>query len=340
MKYSIIVPMFNCEKFADQCLNSLTNQKYENIEILIVDDGSTDSTNKILKEWSKKNDKVKVITKTNGGVSSARNKALCCATGDYVTFLDADDKIDNNMILEVDKILSATNVDILKYGYFKVIGFIRKKYHFSSNAGCIIDKNEYPTEIYANLFKTYDFSNVWNSFISKKIYSKIIFDEDLRYGEDFKFFVDALALSKNIYILDKPFYFYYYNSGSAVNKKSIELKTYKLKNNIQCYEYILNKLELFKNEKVLEQCINRIINDVNDLVISIHYSSKEEFENTVKDLLTNSLGSDVNNLFYNQKKIDLYSWYITKYDFESVKRMQNQNALKHNVLMIIERMKF
>ena len=90
-KVSIIVPVYNVEKYLDKCIESIVNQTYRNIEIILVDDGSPDKCPEICNEWAKKDDRIKVIHKENGGLSSARNAALEIAQGDYITFVDSDD---------------------------------------------------------------------------------------------------------------------------------------------------------------------------------------------------------------------------------------------------------
>ena len=91
---SIILPVYKVEKYIDKCMESLINQTYKNLEIILVDDGSPDNSGKLCDEWSKKDKRVKVIHKENGGVSSARNAGLDAATGDYIAFIDPDDWVD------------------------------------------------------------------------------------------------------------------------------------------------------------------------------------------------------------------------------------------------------
>lgn len=91
MKISIIVPIYNCEKYLEQCIGSLVKQTYSDIEIILVNDGSTDSSLSICKKYSETDDRIQVINKKNGGVSSARNVGIKVSTGEYVIFVDADD---------------------------------------------------------------------------------------------------------------------------------------------------------------------------------------------------------------------------------------------------------
>ncbi|OUQ56652.1 hypothetical protein B5E58_10530, partial [Tyzzerella sp. An114] len=93
-KISVIVPIYNVEKYLNRCVDSIINQTYKNLEIILVDDGSPDNCGKICDEYAKKDNRIKVVHKENGGVSSARNVGLNIATGDYIGFVDGDDWID------------------------------------------------------------------------------------------------------------------------------------------------------------------------------------------------------------------------------------------------------
>ena len=116
MKFSIIVPVFNVEKYLSSCLESILKQTYDNFEVIIVDDGSTDNSYKIIEEYSKSDKRFKKYKKKNGGVSSARNYGITKATGDYILFVDSDDTI-NTKLLEVlnAKIIECDSIDLIKY---------------------------------------------------------------------------------------------------------------------------------------------------------------------------------------------------------------------------------
>ena len=109
---SVIVPIYNVEKYIDTCLKSITKQTYKNIEIILVDDGSTDLSAKLCDEWKKKDKRVKVIHQENKGVAQARNIGIDCATGKYISFIDPDDYIDYQMLEKLYDTLEKTNSQI------------------------------------------------------------------------------------------------------------------------------------------------------------------------------------------------------------------------------------
>lgn len=113
---SIILPVYNTEKYLERCINSIVNQSYNDLEIIIIDDGSTDGSARICDEWREKDSRIKVIHKQNEGVSVARNTGLEISKGDFIFFIDSDDYINNNYLLE--KLMSVQKryqCDIVKY---------------------------------------------------------------------------------------------------------------------------------------------------------------------------------------------------------------------------------
>ena len=116
-KISIIIPMYNCEKYIKRCLDSLVNQTYKNMEIIVINDGSKDSSGEIVQTYVKKYSNVKLINKKNAGVSSARNLGIKESTGKYVAFVDSDDWCEKQMYSEMMKLTEKIDCDIICSGY-------------------------------------------------------------------------------------------------------------------------------------------------------------------------------------------------------------------------------
>ena len=112
-KVSVIIPVYNGERFIEQCLNSVLNQTYENLEIICINDGSTDQSLKKLKEYAAKDDRVVVLSQENKGMSGARNSGMDIATGQYIAFVDCDDYIDVTMIEKLVDIANRTDAEIV-----------------------------------------------------------------------------------------------------------------------------------------------------------------------------------------------------------------------------------
>ena len=116
-KVSIIVPVYNNEKFLEKCLDSIINQSYKNLEILLINDGSKDNSLKIMRQYAKKDKRIIIIDKENEGVSKARNDGIRASSGEYITFVDSDDYIEFNEIEEMYKAIKENNVDMVRTNY-------------------------------------------------------------------------------------------------------------------------------------------------------------------------------------------------------------------------------
>ena len=136
-KISIIVPIYNSETYLRRCLISLINQKYNNLEIILVNDGSTDNSLSICKEYEKKDSRIKLINQLNKGVAHTRNIGLDVATGDYITFVDSDDFIDKNMYSELIENIDSCDIAVCRYVILKNDSRIYTNYKYNND---IIEK--------------------------------------------------------------------------------------------------------------------------------------------------------------------------------------------------------
>ena len=119
-KYSIIVPVYNVEKYINECLSSLINQTYKNIEIVVINDGSSDNSLSLIEEYSRIDDRIRVIDQKNMGLGYTRNVGIDNAVGDYILFVDSDDYISLNTCEEIEAVLSYNNeVDIIVLGRYR-----------------------------------------------------------------------------------------------------------------------------------------------------------------------------------------------------------------------------
>ena len=116
---SVIIPMYNVEAFLDRCMETVTKQEYKNLEIILVDDGSTDSTNKLASEWCERDGRIRLITKENGGQSAARNLAVKQARGEYITFVDSDDWLECDSISYLYDLLKKHDADFVTAEYVR-----------------------------------------------------------------------------------------------------------------------------------------------------------------------------------------------------------------------------
>lgn len=151
MLISIIIPVYNKEKYLDECIKSVVNQDYKDIEIIIINDGSQDNSENIIKQWISKDSRIRYLTQENKGVASARNKGISMANGKYLFFLDADDLLKENAILTLVNCAEQTEADIITANFFeKIEDKIIKKPSFSNQL--YSESDLYTTDVILEMF--------------------------------------------------------------------------------------------------------------------------------------------------------------------------------------------
>ena len=212
---SVIVPVYNVEKYIHQCIDSLLNQSLQNIEIILVDDGSPDNCPAICDAYAKKDDRVKVIHKINGGLSSARNAGINLASGDYIGFVDSDDYVDSKMFENMSKTAVDNSVDFVMCDYIRVNDQNTFKKTLDIRKG-FYDKIDVIKEIFPSLImrESIDYGpllSVWHCLYSTSFIKKneLYFDEEIKYSEDCIFSAVVGYKAKNFYYLKGNYYYNY-----------------------------------------------------------------------------------------------------------------------------------
>ena len=210
---SVIVPVYNAEKYIEKCIKSILNQSYENFELLIVNDGSIDSTKSICEKYKKKDSRIILINKNNNGVSSARNDALKIAKGDYCCFVDADDYPDKDMIKLMVESAKKNKSDIVICEYNYIYENTNKKEEFKLK--------KYSNKDFLELIsdESTEYGGFpWNKMIKRKCIKKNYRDE-LYYYENLIFFLENAKNIKSYSVVNKPLYNYLVNDTSALHSK-------------------------------------------------------------------------------------------------------------------------
>lgn len=218
--FSFIVPIYNAESYLNRCVDSILNQSYPNLELFLVDDGSTDQSLQICKSYSQKDGRVSVIHQENKGQGAARNAALEKVKGDYILFIDADDAIHADTL--------QVHIDILKKN--ETIDFIQYPIHHFYNSPKAFIKRPTPA-LYHN---TDDFillalqENIisWivcDKIFSSKIWEKQRFREDMKY-EDNYLMINLLPILNHVYLSEKGMYYYYHNENSTTTSQLTYMK--------------------------------------------------------------------------------------------------------------------
>lgn len=226
---SIVVPIYNAKKYLNCCINTILQQTYENFELMLVDDGSTDGSLEICNNYERDDKRVKVIHKVNGGVSSARNAGIESATGDYILFIDSDDYIEENYIQTLVENCS-DDCDLVVCGFTYDFGS-KKTENKVEEVNCLTIE-EYKKKfnsLYAKSLTNSPFGKLYKSELVKDI----AFDISVPLGEDLIFNLDYLKRCKNIKIIPYAGYFYNQTNVSSATKK---YKTEYYDCIIKCYE--------------------------------------------------------------------------------------------------------
>lgn len=219
MLISIIIPVYNTSDFLSQCIESVIGHPYNNIEVLLINDGSTDQSGLICNEYAEKDNRIKVIHQKNQGLSAARNTGIRHATGEYIYFIDSDDFLEKFDLQKVIDNISMSLTDI----YY--INFTENK---SRDSVSIEDSNYLYSYNLEEFLQNVKFTgHVIRMFIKKSILidNHIFFDEG-KLMEDIAFTIDTLLHSRNILYDDRALYRYYMNPNSILRKKQNSEKNY------------------------------------------------------------------------------------------------------------------
>lgn len=211
---SVIVPVYNVEKYLNKCINSILNQTFKDFELIIIDDGSSDKSGLICDEYEKKDKRIKVIHQENKGLSAARNIGIDLAIGDYITFIDSDDYIDENYLCIFYSVISKNNADIVMGGNIIVnedittSDSLNKKYSFE-----IIEKRETYKKMMNN--ETITFS-AWAKLYKSNLIKKIKYPIG-KYYEDVYVINDIIECADKIIFTNYNGYYYLKRDDSIIN---------------------------------------------------------------------------------------------------------------------------
>lgn len=259
-KISIVIPIYNVEKYLRKCLDSIKNQIYSNYEVLMVDDGSPDNCGTICDEYAKADNRFIALHKENGGVSSARNLGLEKSTGDYICFIDPDDYIDLNFLNVLVKSVDKTENRIAVCKYHR----IEDNSYVPSNNNNDTSYKMSSTEFIAEVLLENDLGGgvIWNKIFPATLAKKVKFDTNLNVGEDLKFLMSVLKEINEVIIIENKLYYSVYRNGSLS-------KTYKevnLKKEEELCKEILNSVK-DSNEYLYKCAIKRYLSALSYLIV-------------------------------------------------------------------------
>lgn len=211
---SVIIPVYNIETYLVSCLDSVLNQTYKELEVILVDDGSTDSSGNICDEYAQKDSRVIVFHKQNGGVSSARNLGIIKATGEYVSFIDGDDIIAPEMYELLYKNMKSYSADISSCGIAQrqIDGNLTT---FADSSLKVFDKHELIKGFFDNAIIKETMYGPCHKLFKTHFLKQYTFNENYAIGEDLLFMFECIENSSKIVLDNRPMYFYLKRPGSA-----------------------------------------------------------------------------------------------------------------------------
>lgn len=253
-KLSVIVPVYNVEKYLPECIESILNQSMYNLELILIDDGSPDNCGKICDAYSKKDSRIKVIHQINQGVSAARNAGIRIAVGEYLGFVDPDDFIALNMFEQLISEIEPNGYDIA------ICGFIN-----CAEDGTILNEATVPPGTYSRedlVSSIYGMPNPFHGSMCNKIFSRkvlegLAFDESVAIGEDWLLLYECYQKADMAVAISECLYTVRIRNNSATRKYRATVYISKLETYLKLYEYSKNqnkKIQRKATDKILDAC--------------------------------------------------------------------------------------
>lgn len=278
LEIGIVVPVHNSEKTLDRCVESIVNQTYKDLQIILVENGSTDNSYSMCLEWAKKDNRIKVV-KSEKGVSKARNagtKAALESGCSYIAYIDSDDYISSDMYEKLYIKAQECDADIVFCNYAQVRGDAKKYVAITKKAQKAIIDHDYKYFFYQG--KNWVMGSSWRTLFSAEICRNIAFCENVFFAEDLIYVLNALNLSNKIAFIDDVLY--YYNVPQSI---IIKYKFDSLESERQMYYYELSKVMLGKNKKYLSLIKVSVLINIIIAIIKSHKDYKERITKLYKN---------------------------------------------------------
>lgn len=272
---SVIIPVYNVKNYLDKCLKSVVNQTYGKLEIILVDDGSTDGSDTMCDIWKKNDSRIKVIHKKNGGLSDARNVGISNAKGEYITFIDSDDFIDKDMIEGLVNGVEKNECDIGICGYYKT--YLNNEYVADSKTDSML-MNRIEAIDKMNAFGYYDVS-AWGKIFKTNFFKKFKFPVG-KLSEDWFIMYKIFYQAKMVFYDPRPKYHYVQRSG-GISKNNPKINYDSIEAANECMKFIKKECPEILENAVINYCIANIA--VYNSCLLYKKDAKEEYINIKKN---------------------------------------------------------
>lgn len=332
---SIIIPVYNVEHYLCNTIDSVLSQTYKNIEIILVNDGSTDKSGEICDLYAERDSKVKCYHLENKGVSFARNYGMNKANGEFIMFVDSDDTIEVDTIYKVVRTLLSDDSDIalfgMKFEYIKN-GICYKSVKKSIEKSMVLNSNNF-SDSFFDLFSHNYLSSACNKIFKRKIVEEnnIKFNPEISKFEDLLFSLELLKYCKSMSILPNPFYLYANREGISLSKKyekGLFDKLYVVIDYLDKYTTFLGLEDDFSKKRIngfyvylVSLCISNLLHENRSTNDKVNYIKKLLEKEEVAKIINSDSGSSTFNkvfVYFTKKKMYrmIYILFLLKYQYK------------------------
>lgn len=317
-KISIIIPVYNVEKYLETCINSILHQTYKNLEIIFVNDGSKDNSLKILKKYKKIDKRIVVIDQQNGGLSNARNSGLKVFTGEYVTFIDSDDYITNEHIETLYNNIIESDADLSITQFKKIYENKPVKNINESNKVKVITQEKMLDLIFSNDDLSF---GVWNKLYKASIIKNQFFDEQILFQEDLPFIYNYVTKCSSVCYSTKQTYMYLQRNGSIL--RSFNAKKYFTK--YKFYNFLLSH---YKNDTATLNKVKALLCLHN--LEAMYYFYKYKYYNLNHIFKIHNFTKQNIKYVFKYKSLKKYKRHFARFAYFILSSIVIKRAKKHN----------
>lgn len=287
---SIIVPIYNVERYLERCVNSLINQTYKNIEVILVDDGSTDASGMLCDELGSRDVRLRVIHKKNGGVSDARNAGINVSTGEYILLVDPDDFVEKTICEELIGVAQKTGADLVSFREEKI----------DEESGTILENTAVETKTVKimsgyeagenYLYGKYIQHSPWSKLYKRKLFDRVLFPVGML-AEDYATTYLYVFYSEKVAYYDRKLYFYSIRANSIMTQRSMKLTMDVYKAASKIYEF---ELEHYPHERKIVE--TAYANCLLKTIARIYNEYRECYVDEQREIESRLLKLDIRNL--------------------------------------------
>ena len=276
IKFSIIIPCYNVEKYIEKTIKSVLSQTYSNFELLLINDGSTDNTFKIIKQLKETDDRIRVFSQENLGVSQTRNKGISLSKGEFIYFLDGDDLIENNLLEKANEIFDKKEIDVFSFGYDVFRGENRLELSNKKFDSSILTSKEFLKRFFVKDIP----QSICSLIVKKEIFKNLYFKENMVVGEDLEFQIQLLLNNEiNIYSSSDMFFHYIRRENSATTTNKMNINYFNI---LLCFENLRKQILKKKIKEFFNYHIEIFFSAINGL--SKKNFTKENYADIKKEL--------------------------------------------------------